>query len=73
MHDILMIDNGLSKWHSVLDESANQYDFTITNALSIEVGLEKLKDYPGSMDAVILGLSFTHGKMQGVEGLKKIK
>jgi len=73
MREILMIDDKFPKWHPVLEKSASQYDFTITNTPSVEEGLEKLQNYPGNIDAVILGLSFTAGKMQGKEGLLKIK
>lgn len=68
-----MIDDKFSKWHPVLEKSAREYDFNLTNSPSVEEGLEKLKNYKGSIEAVILGLSFTTGKIQGREGLLKIK
>ena len=73
MREILMIDDKFSKWHPILEKSASQYEFNISNAPSVEEGLVKLEDYPGNIDAVILGLSFAAGKMQGKEGLLKIK
>ncbi len=73
MRDILMIDDKFSRWHPLLENSANQFNFNVTNAPSVEEGLAKLKDYPESIEAVILGLSFSDGKMQGIEGLLKIK
>jgi len=73
MREILMIDDKFSKWHPVLEKTAKQYDFNLTNSPSVEEGLEKLKNYKGSIEAIILGLSFTTGKMQGREGLLKIK
>lgn len=68
-----MIDDKFSRWHPVLEKTAKQYDFYLTNSPSVEEGLEKLKNYKGSIDVVILGLSFTSGKIQGKEGLLKIK
>jgi CheY-like chemotaxis protein len=68
-----MIDDKFSKWYPVLENYASQYEFNVTTAPSVEEGLEKLQEYPGSIEAVILGLSFTEGKMQGMEGLLKIK
>lgn len=73
MREILMIDDKFSKWHPVLEKSASLYDFNITNTPSVEEGLGKLENYRGSIEAVILGLSFDSGKMQGKEGLLKIK
>lgn len=73
MREILMIDDKFSKWYPVLEKTAKQYDFNLTNSPSVEEGLEKLKNYKGSIEAVILGLSFTTGKIQGREGLLKIK
>jgi len=68
-----MIDDKFSKWHPLLEKTAKQYDFNLTNSPSVEEGLEKLNNYKGSIEAVILGLSFTNDKMQGKEGLLKIK
>lgn len=73
MREILMIDDKFQKWHPILEKSARQYDFVITNAPTVEDGLMKLELYPGSIDAVILGLQFAVDKMQGIEGLLKIK
>lgn len=73
MREILMIDDKFSKWYPVLEKTAKQYDFNLTNSPSVEEGLEKLKNYKESIEAVILGLSFSTGKIQGREGLLKIK
>ncbi len=73
MRDILMIDERFSKWQPAIEKSATQYNFNVTNTESIEDGLEKLKEYSNSIDAVILGLSFSAGKMQGVDGILKIR
>jgi len=73
MREILMIDDKFSKWHPILEKSASQYEFHISNAPTVEEGLVKLEHYPDHIDAVILGLSFSTGKMQGKEGLLKIK
>jgi len=73
MREILMIDDKFSKWHPILEKSASLYDFTIINSPSVEDGLTKLERYPGTIEAVILGLSFANGGMQGKEGLLKIK
>lgn len=68
-----MIDDKFSKWYPILERTAKQYDFSLTNAPSVEEGLEKLENYKGSFEAVILGLTFTTGEIQGREGLLKIK
>ena len=68
-----MIDDKFSKWYPILERTAKQYDFRLTNAPSVEEGLEKLENYKGSFEAVILGLAFTTGEIQGREGLLKIK
>ena len=68
-----MIDDKFSKWYPILEKTAKQYDFSLTNAPSVEEGLEKLQNYKGSFEAVILGLDFTTGEIQGREGLLKIK
>lgn len=68
-----MIDDKFSKWYPILEKTAKQYDFCLTNAPSVEAGLEKLENYKGSFEAVILGLAFTTGEIQGREGLLKIK
>jgi len=73
MREILMIDDKFSKWYPILEKSASEYDFNISNAPSVEEGLGRLENYPDHIDAVILGLSFSTGKMQGKEGLLKIK
>jgi len=71
--EILMIDDKFSKWHPILEKSAEEFGFSITNSPSVEEGLEKLRNYPGSFEAVIMGLAFVADKMQGKEGLLKIK
>lgn len=73
MREILMIDDKFPKWHPVLEKTAIEFDFTIVNCPTVEEGLVKLGDYPESFEAVILGLSFAAGGMQGTEGLLKIR
>ncbi len=73
MREILMIDDKFSRWQPILEKSALKYDFNLTNSPSVEDGLKKLGLYPGSIEAVILGLTFADDKMQGLEGLLKIK
>lgn len=73
MREILMIDDKFSKWHPVLEKAARECGFEIINTPSVEEGLIKLQLYRGAIDAVILGLTFGDGKMQGKEGLIKIR
>ncbi len=60
-----MIDDKFSKWQPILEIAAGIYGFNVTNEPGVEEGLEKLKKYSGTIEAVILGLSFPHGRMQG--------
>lgn len=68
-----MIDDKFSKWYPVLEKTANEYGFNLSNSPSIEEGLETLKNYGESFEAVIMGLKFSTGAMQGREGLLKIR
>ena len=68
-----MIDDKFSSWRPILEKSAIRYDFNLSNSPSVEEGLEKLRNYHGNINAVIIGLSFSDGKMQGKECLLKIK
>jgi len=73
MREILMINDKLSNWLPAIENSASQHDFNVTTAPSVEEGLEKLRDFPDRIKAVIIGLSFAEGKMQGIEGILRIK
>lgn len=73
MHEVLLIDDKSRKWYSLLNESSKHFGFTILTAESVEQGLRSLDEYTGTIEAVLLSLTFTAGKMQGIDGLIKIK
>lgn len=68
-----MIDDKDPKWLPGFEDSASQHDFNVTTAPGIEEGLEKLRDFSESIKAVILGLSFSEEKMNGIESLLRYK
>ena len=71
--EILLIDDKFPVWKPILGKASSDYGFSITSTSSVEEGLEKLRKGKENFDAVILSLTFPEGKMQGREGLLKVK
>lgn len=72
-YTILFIDDHCSAYLPALEPAANVAGFSIHPKDNVLEGLEYLKEYDGTIHAVILDLSFPKGEMQGIEALQKIK
>ena len=72
-YTILFIDDHCSAYLPSLEPAANVAGFSIHPIDNVLEGLEYLKEYSGTVHAVILDLSFPKGEMQGAEALQKIK
>ncbi len=68
-----MIDNQFSKLPPFLKKTALEYDFNIINISNLFEGLEKLKNSPGLIEAVIVVLSNIEGDMPEAEEFSMIK
>lgn len=70
---ILYIDDNASSLEAALAIFEDDYNYTIISETSVEEGLETLEYYYGTIDAIILDLSFPDTTLQGKEGLQIIK
>lgn len=70
---ILYIDDNAASIEAALAIFEDDYNYAILSELTVEEGLETLENYYGTIDAIILDLSFPDSKLQGKEGLQIIK
>ena len=70
---ILYIDDNAASIEAALAIFEDDYNYAILSELTVEEGLETLENYYGTIDAIILDLSFPDSKLQGKEGLQLIK
>jgi ppGpp synthetase/RelA/SpoT-type nucleotidyltranferase len=70
---ILLIDDDFAGFIGGLALAAKSFQLKVIGFESIEKGLEKFQHNQDKIGAILLDLSFTSGKYEGVEGLEKIK
>lgn len=70
---ILYIDDNAASIEAALAIFEDDYNYTILSELTVEEGLETLENYYGTIDAIILDLSFPETKLQGKDGLLLMK
>lgn len=70
---ILYIDDNAASIIATLAIFEDDYNYTIISETSVEEGLETLENYYGTIDAIIIDLSFPETNLQGKEGLQIIK
>jgi len=72
-YTILYIDDDCNRYLPLLKPAAQAAGFSLSAADNVLDGLEYLKEYAGTVHAIILDLSFPKGELQGAEALQKIK
>lgn len=70
---ILYIDDNAASIEAALAIFEDDYNYAIISETSVEEGIETLENYYGTIDAIILDLSFPETTLQGKEGLQIIK
>ncbi|AFU68909.1 type IV secretory system conjugative DNA transfer protein [Psychroflexus torquis ATCC 700755] len=70
---ILYIDDNAASIEAALAIFEDDYNYSIISEISVEEGLETVNNYYGTIDAIILDLSFPDTKIQGKEGLIILK
>jgi len=73
IYNILFIDDDSELYMPVLEPAASEQGFTLYDVSNVKDGLKLLNDYPDTLDAVLLDITFNTGEMQGLEALRKIK
>lgn len=72
-YSILFIDDDYKRYLPLLEPAAKAAGFELVETDNVLEGLDYLKEYAGTVHAVILDLRFPKGEIQGLEALKKIK
>jgi ppGpp synthetase/RelA/SpoT-type nucleotidyltranferase/CheY-like chemotaxis protein len=73
LHTILLIDDNYSKFIDCLSIVGKSYGFTIQAFDTVDAGLDYLESNKREVGAVLLDLSFTPNKYEGIEALQQIK
>lgn len=72
-YSILFIDDDCKRYLPILEPAAKAAGFELVAMDNVLEGLDYLKEYAGTVHAIILDLCFPKGEIQGIEALKKIK